>query len=126
MVASSCTRITPAQFTNIPIFRWAALIKALAVLATNRHSYARQAYAALLLLPSLHLLRFEQLLRQLKRFWNVSTPRYSAFYDCRVLIKTLMSTDFTVRGSPAATRHHHHEVSEFVPWHRPSKDDEGH
>ena len=62
------TRITPAQFADIPIFRWAALIKAFAVLATNRRSYARQAYAALLLFPSLHLLRFEQSLRQLKRF----------------------------------------------------------
>ena len=90
------TRITPAQFADIPIFRWAALIKAFAVLATNRRSYARQAYAALLLFPSLQLLRFEQSLRQLKRFWNVSTPRYSSFYNCRVLIKTVMSTDFTV------------------------------
>ena len=89
-------RLTVAQFADIPIFRWAALIKAFAVQPTNRRSYARQAYSALLLFPSLHLLRFEQSLRQLKRFWNVSTPRYSSFYDCRVLIKTLMSTDFTV------------------------------
>ena len=88
--------ITPAKLADIPIFRWAALIKAFAVLAPNRRSYARQAYAALLLFPTLHHLRFEQSLRQLKRFWNVSTPRYSSFYDCRVLIKTLMSTDFTV------------------------------
>ena len=35
-------RITPAQFADIHIFRLAALIKAFAVLATNRRSYARQ------------------------------------------------------------------------------------
>ena len=89
-------RLTVAQFAEIPIFRWAALIKSFSILPANRRSYARQAYSALLLFPSLHLLRFEQSLKQLKRFWNVSTPRYSSFYDCRVLIKTLMSTDFTV------------------------------
>ena len=87
------TRITAAQLADIPIFRWDALVKAFAVTC---RSNARQAYAALLLFPALHHLHFEQSLEQLKRFWNIPNPKNSSFYDCRVLIKTLMSTDLTV------------------------------
>ena len=34
-------------------------------------------------------------MKTLKKFWNISLPKYSSFYDCRVLPTTLMSTDFT-------------------------------
>ena len=32
----------------------------------------------------------------LERTWNTSVPKYCSFYDCCVLLKTLMTTDFTV------------------------------
>ena len=50
-----------------------------------------QAYRALRLFPLLHHLRFEQSLKKLWRLWNISSPKYNAFYGCCVLIKTLMS-----------------------------------
>ena len=87
------SQLTPAELFSIPLWRWAALIKAFA--ADNR-SHARHAYAALLLFPTLHQLRFEPSLKSIKKLWNVSVPKYSSFYDCRLLLATLMSTDFTV------------------------------
>ena len=96
---------------DIPIFRWAALIRAFALTCRSK---ARQAYAALLLFPSLHHLRFEQSLKTLEKFWNISLPEYSSFYDCRVLLTTLMATDSTVSEE---ARHHHYADSESVPRH---------
>ena len=87
------TRLTPAELSEVPIFRWAALVKAFALTC---QSNARQAYAALLLFPSFHHLRFEQSLKTLKKFWNISLPKYSSFYDFRVLLMMLVATDFTV------------------------------
>ena len=118
------TRLTPPELPEVPIFRWAALVKAFAFTCCSN---ACQACAALLLLPFLHHLRFEQHLKTLKKFWNISLPKYSSFYDCRVLLTTLMATDFCRLGeSPASTRHHHHADSEAVPRHWLSKGDARH
>ena len=32
-------------------------------------------------------------MKTLQKFWNISLPKYSTFYDCRVLLSTLMTTD---------------------------------
>ena len=87
------SRLTPAELFSIPLWRWAALIKAF---ATNNKTHARHAYAALLLFPTMHQLRFEPSLKSIKKLWNASVPKYSSFYDCRLLLSTLMSTDFSV------------------------------
>ena len=44
-------------------------------------SQARNAYAALLLIPGLDQLRFAPLLRDKKQEWSASAPRYSDFWD---------------------------------------------
>ena len=44
-------------------------------------SQARNAYAALLLIPGLDQLRFAPLLRDKKHEWSASAPRYSNFWD---------------------------------------------
>jgi hypothetical protein len=42
---------------------------------------ARHAYASLLFIPSMDQLRFNPLLRQIKKTWNHSQTRYATFYD---------------------------------------------
>ena len=64
--------------------------------ALTSRSQPSQAYAALLLFPALHQLRFEPSLKVLKKIWNIAVPKYCSFYECRILPKTLMTTDTAV------------------------------
>jgi hypothetical protein len=55
-------------------------------------SEGKQVYGALLKIPGLDQLRFEQLLLPLKRKWNKSNPKYSAFWDAQPLLQQLAQT----------------------------------
>ena len=50
---------------------------------------ARNAYSALLLIPGLDQLRFSPLLKQIKRGWNQSVPKYATFWSGSNLLKKL-------------------------------------
>ena len=50
---------------------------------------ARNAYSALLLIPGLDQLRFPPLLKQIKRGWNQSVPKYATFWSGSNLLKKL-------------------------------------
>ena len=49
----------------------------------------RNAYGALLLIPGLDQLRFSPLLKQIKRGWNQSVPKYATFWSGSNLLKKL-------------------------------------
>ena len=52
-------------------------------------SQARHAYASLLLIPGMGQLSFNPLLRQVKKSWNISTPRYASFYNATNPVRKL-------------------------------------
>ena len=52
-------------------------------------SQARHAYASLILIPGLGQLAFNPLLRQVKKQWNTSSPRYASFYNAQHPVQTL-------------------------------------
>jgi hypothetical protein len=52
-------------------------------------SQARHAYAAMLLIPGFEQLRFSPLLRQVKRLWNSSQPKYATFWNAMPLVQRL-------------------------------------
>jgi hypothetical protein len=52
-------------------------------------SQARNAYAAVLLIPGMECLRFSLLLKQCRRQWNSSTPKYSVFWSMEEVVARL-------------------------------------
>ena len=52
-------------------------------------SQARHAYASLILIPGLGQLAFNPLLRQVKKQWNTSSPRYASFYNAQNPVQSL-------------------------------------
>ena len=50
---------------------------------------ARCAYEALLLFSGAHALRFEPILKGIKKRWNYSVPRYVVYYDVPKLLQQL-------------------------------------
>ena len=51
---------------------------------------ARNAYSAMVMMPFLANISFHPLIKSLKKDWNVSTPKYAAFYDpLPVLLKLI-------------------------------------
>ena len=50
---------------------------------------ARNAYSALLLIPGLDQLRFSPLLKQIKKGWNQSVPKYATFWSGSNFLKKL-------------------------------------
>ena len=79
-------RLEPSVFLATPLWRLATLIKKLAETSSNA---AKNAYAALMLFPDFHHLRFVPSVRMLKRRWSVSVPKYHMFCDCRRLLTEL-------------------------------------
>jgi hypothetical protein len=75
---------------------------AAALLSLNEISVAeaRNAYAAVCLLPGFEGIRFSPILKSLKRIWNHSVQKYATFWDPRPILKKLQSTqpltDFSV------------------------------
>jgi len=51
---------------------------------------ARNAYAGVVMIPGFDQLKFCALLQPYKRDWNISIPKYSRFWEPKVLIKKLV------------------------------------
>ena len=85
-------QLGPSVFLAIPLWKLATLVKKL---AQTSPAASKNAYAALILFPQFHHLRFEPPLRMLKRKWGVSVPKYHIFYDCCRLL-----TELSSRGDP--------------------------
>ena len=57
-------------------------------------SQARNAYAAVLLIPGMECLSFSLLLKQCRRQWNSSTPKYSVFWSMEEVVAKLAQQPF--------------------------------
>ena len=51
---------------------------------------AAKAYAGCLLIPGVEQLRFETLLKEVKRDWNSSLPKYTAFFDAKEVVQKMV------------------------------------
>ena len=75
------------RFGQIPLMTVA--VQLLKFSRTHSLSAGRMAYSAVCLFPCFSQLRFEGMLRNLKRDWFVSVPHYHRFYDVRRLIQVM-------------------------------------
>ena len=75
------------RFGQIPLMTVA--VQLLKFSRTHSLSAGRMAYSAVCLFPCFSQLRFEGMLRNLKRDWFVSIPHYHRFYDVRRLIQVM-------------------------------------
>ena len=75
---------------SLPLWKLALSIKRFAD-ATSIHQ-ARNAYSAFMLFPACQQLRYEALLRPLKRKWGSSKPKYSSFYEVEPILGLMMHT----------------------------------
>ena len=57
------------------------LSSALCDLAVGSASHARNASSALLLFPHPSSLRFDEVMKRLRKRWNHAAPKYGAFFD---------------------------------------------
>lgn len=82
-------RPTFQNLMEMPLWRIVGLLNRLAQIFSVH--CARNAYSALLLLPSFHNLRFDLALKPLKRKWSASKPKYDSFYDVQAILGHLAS-----------------------------------
>jgi hypothetical protein len=82
---SQCTRAN----INLQSATLWEIASQLVKLNLENKNQARNAYSALLLIPSLDQLKFSPLLRGCKRLWSQSNARYPAFYDAASLVQQL-------------------------------------
>ena len=75
------------RFGQIPLMTVA--VQLLKFSRTHSLSAGRMAYSAVCLFPCFSQLRFEGMLRNLKRDWFVSVPHHHRFYDVRRLIQVM-------------------------------------
>ena len=75
------------RYGQIPLMTVA--VQLLKFSRTHSLSAGRMAYSAVCLFPCFSQLRFEGMLRNLKRDWFVSVPHYHRFYDVRRLIQVM-------------------------------------
>jgi hypothetical protein len=78
---------------NIPL--WKMALELQAFMAATSVSQARNCYSALVALPPLQQLKFEVVMKPLKRKFNVSKPRYDIFYDVEPILR-----DFQLEEKP--------------------------
>ena len=83
--------LDPSQGTGsldtAPLWRVALTVKEMAKENANE---ARNVYSALLLFPSMQQLRYDPSLKKTKRLWGSSEPKYSYFFDVRILVQKLL------------------------------------
>ena len=75
------------RFGQIPLMTVA--VQLLKFSRTHSLGAGRMAYSAVCFFPCFSQLRFEGMLRNLKRDWFVSVPHYHRFYDVRRLIQVM-------------------------------------
>ena len=89
-----CTFVKLAMEMNFdfPNLGVPAVVSVISTLHLASQSQALNADAALLLFPSLHCLKFEPMLRALRREWNTSVPPYACFWSGKSLLLQLADT----------------------------------
>ena len=64
----------------------------LLLMSDINENQARHAYSACLLLPGFESLRFSVLLRQAKRKWSASVPKYTEFWSAEIVLQKLLQS----------------------------------
>ena len=75
--------MNPLQARSVDITSGILLLSELSI------SDARNAYAAVCLLPGFENIRFSPVLKKLKRLWNCNVQKYAAFWDARPILQKM-------------------------------------